>query len=244
MDKGKSLSNPVFSLFSRLPFRTKLIILAVAAVAFSFAFPIISSIAGKNAGTTVGAAIGSFQAVTEDMPAAYNQGKEDGLSAVDTRTEIKGRLQEIGKLDVLAANAKIHDFNQVGNKYAALYELGADVIFSVDLTQADILAGDGNIEIRLPKPVVEINIDSTRTRLVAVRQRGLFNGTTEDGITEYINSISQLQDNAKESLDNYEQLQEKAETAARAQVIKFSSLVAEKDTKIEVRFEETAGDNP
>ena len=235
--------SPVFSVFSSLSFRTKLIILAVIAVAFSFAFPIISNIAGKTFGNTVGAAVGSFQAVTVDMPEAYNQGKEDGLSATDTQTELRGRLQEIGKLDVLAANAKIHNVNKVGDKYAALYEFGADVIFSVDLSKAQVLTGDGSIEIRLPKPVVEINIDSTRTKLVAVRQRGWFNGTTEDGLTEYLNSINQLQDNAQETLENYDWLENRAEQSAREQVVMLTRFVAEKGSKIEVRFEETAGDN-
>ncbi len=239
---GIGFLSPVASVFSALSFRTKIIILAVTTVAFSFAFPIISNIAGKSAGTTVGAAVGSFQAVTVDMPEAYSQGKEDGLSAIDTRTELQGRLKEIGKLDVLAANAKIHNVNKVGDKYAALYEFGADVVFSVDLAQARVLSGDGSIEVYLPEPAVEINIDSTRTRLVAVRQRGWFNGTTEDGLTEYLNSINQLQDNAQETLENYEWLQARAKQSASEQVMMLAGFVAEKGSNIEVRFEGKAGE--
>ncbi len=238
----KGLSS-VYSKFSMLSFRTKLIILAAVTVAFSFGFPIISNIAGKTFGNTVGAAVGSFQAVTVDMPEAYNQGKEDGLSATDTRTELQDRLKEVGKLDILAANAKIHNINKVGDKYSALYEFGADVIFSVDLSKARILTGDNSIEINLPKPAVEINIDSTRTKLISVRQRGWFNGTTEEGLTEYLNSINQLQDNAQEMLENYDWLVSRAEQSAINQVAMLTGFVAEKGSRIEVRFEETAGDN-
>ena len=241
--KGGPLS-PVLSFFSSLSPRTKLIILAAAAVLFSFAFPIISNIVGRNAGNTVGAAIGSFQAVTVDMPEAYNQGKEDGLSAADTRTEMQGRLQEVGKLDVLAANAQITDVNKVGDKYSALYQMGADVVFSVDLSKASVYAGDDNkLEIRLPKPQAQINIDSTRTKLVAYRQRGLFNGTTEDGLKEYLNSIQQLQENAEQTLDNYEWLQNRAAEIAEEQVRMLAGFVVEKGSSIEIRFEEKAGEN-
>ena len=143
----------------------------------------------------------------------------------------------------MAANAKIHNVNKVGDKYAALYELGADVIFSVDISKASVLTGDNSIEIRLPKPDVEINIDSTRTRLVAFRQKGWFSGTTEDGLTEYLNSINQLQENAQETLANYEWLEQRAEESASDQIVMLTGFVTEKGKKIEVRFEETAGDN-
>lgn len=243
-EKSKiNILSPVLSVFSRLSFRTKITILAVAAVVFTFAFPIISNILGKNFGNVVGSAVGSFQAVTVDMPEAYNQGKEDGLSAADTRTEIQNRLQEIGKLDVLAANATIHNLNKVGDKYSALYEFGADVIFSVDLSKATVLTGDSSIEIKLPKPVMEMNIDSTRTKLLAAWQRGWFAGTTEDGLTAYLNSFDQIQNNAPETLENYEWLMERAENSAREQIIMLTGFVAEKGKQIEVRFEETAGDH-
>lgn len=246
MEKKNKTTNILSSAFSslvKLPFRTKLILIAAVAVAFSFIFPIISNMAGRTFGNTVGSAVGSFQAVTVDMPEAYTQGKEDGLSAVDTQTKLQNRIQEIGKLDVLAANAKINDVNRVGDKYAALYEFGADVIFSVDFSKTSVLTGDSSIQINLPDPSVEINIDSTKTKLLAVRERGWFNGTTEDGLKEYLNSVGQLQNNARESLSNYDWLANRAKESAKNQVTMLTEYVAEKGTKIEVRFEETAGDN-
>lgn len=239
--KGNVLS-AIASAMPKLSNRTKIIILAVAAVAFSFAFPIICNSVGKNYGNMVGAAVGSFQAVTVDMPEAYNQGKEDGLSAADTRTELQGRLQEIGKLDVLAANAKITDVHRVGDKYSALYEFGADVVFSVDLSQTSVYAGDEIIQINLPKPNAEINLDSTRTRLLAEYQHGWFNGTTEEGITAYLNSVKNIQGNAQDVLDNYDWLQQRAEQAATDQAAMLAGIVAEKGTKVVIRFEETAGE--
>ena len=238
-------SNPLkklYAAFSELQFRTKVIILAVLVVTFSVFFPIISNIVGKSFGNAVGTAVGSLQAVTDDMPRGYKQGKEDGLSATDTQVLIRDRLQEIGKLDVLAAKAKLHDVNKVGDRYSALYEFGADILFSVDLSKANILKGDNQIEIRLPKPVVEVNVDSTRTKLLAERQRGWLNGTTEDGLTSYLNTVSQIQNKAAESLDNYEWLEQRAEQATMDQVSLIAGYITEKGTKVEILFEETAGD--
>ena len=171
--------------------KQKILIAAVIAIAFTLFFPIVSSISGRRFGSSVGVAVGSFHAITEDMPAAYHQGIEDGLSAEDVRTDIGVRLREIGKLNVLAANAELSDIHKVGDTYAAIYTLGADVVFSVDLTEAEVFTNSGEKEliIRLPRPVAQINIDSTRTRLEDEWSRILFDGKTEHGIEEYINSM-------------------------------------------------------
>ena len=230
------------STVSRFPLRTKLIILAVIAVLFSFSFPIISNIVGRSFGSTVGIAVGSFQAVTEDMPAAYHQGREDGLSAEDTRAELQDRLTEVGRLDVLVATAKITDPHLVGNNYAALWEFGADVIFSVDISKAQVRTGEGTIEVILPEPVAEINIDSTKTRLLDVWQRGR-TGDAKKGMDAFFNSLEKIELKGNEAIDNYEGLKNRARQSAEDEVMMLVRLSADEGTQIEIRFEEMGGEN-
>ena len=238
-----SRASSVVSNVAAIPTRIKLIILIVLAVAFTIAFPIICSSTGKGFGTAVGTAVGTFHAVTEDMPAAYQQGVNDGLSATDIRTEMQEKLQEVGKLDVLAATAQLTDFHEVGNKFAALYRLGADVIFSVDITKAKVLVGETDLEIILPEPEVEINIDSTKTRLEDYWQHWLINGSTEQGINAYINSMKMIQGDAKKTLAEYEALEKQAEESARTQVLLLARFIAAPDINLSVDFEDMGGES-
>ena len=227
---------------SSVSLRTKLIILILIVVPFSVAFPFLCSFTGNTFGKTVGAAVGSFQAVTEDMPAAYHQGKADGLSAADTQADLQSRMREVGRLDVLAASAQLTDPHKIGAKYSALYQIGADVVFSVDISRAEIKAGEKSIDIYLPEPEAEINVDSTRTKLEDVWQRGLFNGTAKDGIDAYMNSMETIQKSAKEAIADYNILEQKAISSAEKQVKMLAGLIAEKGTAINVYFDNGAGE--
>ena len=226
--------------WDRVSAKAKLIIFAAIAVLFAFLFPVICSMVGGNVGATIGTAVGSFHAVTEDMPKAYNEGKAYGLSAEDTGISIN-KIQDVGKLDVLAANAKMTDVLKVGDKYAALYDMGADVIFSVDLSKAEFLYGDKMVEIVLPKPEVEFNLDSTRTRLVDEWQRLFLNGSAKDGVDAYINSMKKIKTNAKEQLSDYDYLEKQALVSAKQQVMELAKMLVEPGVSIEVRFMETEG---
>ena len=220
-----------------IPKRVKLIILVAVIILFTFAFPIICNSIGNRFGQTVGTAVGSFQALTEDAPAAYAQGKADGLSAADTKVVIKNQIQEVGKLDVLAATAKLTDKHEYGDKYTALYQLGADVIFSVDLSKARVLSDETNIMIMIPLPEGKMNIDSTKTRLIDYVGKVLFNGKTEDGIDAYVNSLKQIQENATEQIDDYEYLLSQAKESAKSQVLSLARMASAGVTNITVAFE-------
>ena len=227
--------------WKKISTKTKLIIIASIAVLFTVLFPIICSVIGGGFGTAVGTAVGSFHAVTEDIPKAYAEGKAEGLSAEDTEVGIN-KVKEVGKLDVLAANAKMTDVHKVGNKYAALLEMGADVIFSVDVSQASFLSGDNVIVILLPPPEVEINFDSTKTRVVDDWQNWvpLFgNGSTKDGLDAYFNSLNQIKANAKEQIENYDYLEKQASDSAKKQVKELAQMLVEKGTTVEVKIQET-----
>ena len=228
----------ILKFWKRIPAKTKLIIAGAVAVLFAFLFPVICSITGNGFGNTVGVAVGTFHAVTEDMPKAYSEGKTDGLSAADTLAGVN-KLREVGKLDVLAANAKITDVMKTGDKYAALYEMGADIIFSADISKAEFRYGENVVEIIIPAPEAVINFDSTKTRLLDEWQRWFGNGSSKDGIETYINSMKEIRKNAKEQIENYEYLEKRAGDSARKQVAEIAKMLVEDGTRVDVRIMET-----
>lgn len=240
--KETNAGKNAFSFISKMSTRSKLIVIAAIAITFTFAFPIISMVSGRNFGSIVGTAVGSLHAVTEDMPAAYSQGVEDGLSATDIRASNENMLREVGKLDVLAANALLTDTHKYGDTYAALYSFGADVIFSVDVSKAQVFASEDHVIVRVPSPVAVINIDSTKTRLEAEWSRVFFDGSTERGIDAYLNSMKEIQSDARTALKEYDDLERKATLSAEKQIKMLYESISGKPN-VEVIFEGTAGDN-
>ena len=233
----------VASAIAGMPSRMKLILFGSLAVLFTFAFPIISNIVGNSSGAVVGTAVGSFHAITEDMPAAYNQGVEDGLSARDIRSEFQNEIREIGKLDVLACNAELTDKYKEGNAYEGIFTFGADVIFSVDITQAIVSVEEGKIKILIPKPVGKINIDSTKTRIEAEWKRPIFDGSTEEGITAYFNSMEAIKNNVTDKISDYAGLEKRAEASAIKQITSLAEMMSTDRTPVEVEFMVKAGEN-
>ena len=231
----------MFSFLSKMSSRSKLILFGAIALVFTFAFPIASMVSGNSFGTAVGTAVGSYYAATVDMPAAYSQGVEDGLSAKDVRTSIENAIRDVGKLDVLAANATLTDLHKDGESYAAIYSFGADVIFSVDISQAVVYSGDNQYIIKVPAPVAVINIDSTKTRLEAEYKRFLLDGSTENGIDAYLNSLKAIQGDAATSLQDYAYLEGQAKASAEKQIrMLYESITG--NANVEVQFAETAGE--
>lgn len=219
--------------------KTKLIILGSIAVLFACLFPIICSVSGHAVGNTVGTATGTLQAATVVVP-AYQDGKAEGLSAKDTEVVIN-RIKEVGKLDVLAANAKMTNVIEDGDKYAALLEMGADVVFSVDISRANLLFGENVVEIVLPKPEVEFSFDSTQTRLVEEWGRLFLNGSTKDGIDLYISSLKEIKQDAKDYISEYQYLESRAQESAKKQIAELAQMFMENNTVVNVRFDETEG---
>ncbi len=223
--------------------RTKLVIIVIVAVLFTVSFPIICNLTGSNFGNTVGTAVGSFYAVTKDMPEAYSQGVGDGLSARDVQVELRDKVKQVGKLVVLAGNVTLTDLHKVGEKYAALYSLGADVMFSVDLSKASVFIGDSQTIIKVPRPEVVLNIDSTKTRLEADWQRLWFNGSSEDGITAFMNSMKNIQNEAEKSIQGYDTLEKQAEAATVRQVTMLAEMMIGDGNSVEVQFMGKGGED-
>ena len=138
---------------------------------------------GQKTGTLVGKAIGSLEGITKGREEGTAAGKAAGLSAEDTEADIANEIRKLENLEVLVASVKINDFHSIGDnvEYAALYLLKGDVVFSVDLSQAEIVTSNNGIQITLPMPHGELYIDQSQIEKVAEYQKHFFGGSAEDG---------------------------------------------------------------
>ena len=188
---------------------------------------------GSAAGKTVGTAIGSLQGITKGNAAGLKDGKAEGLSAKDTTIDITD-IMEMGKLEVLVATTTIENLNKMGNDYAALYLLRGDVIFTVDLQQASFDTETDTLSI--PQPMPTCYFDPVEIKKIAEYQKTFFSGSTEDGFTEYLNSLKQLEISFTDSIENYDNLLASAQTAAIHQVKQIAENMSVNSGQIHVKF--------
>lgn len=195
---------------------------------------------GKGTGELVGKAIGSFYGLTKGREEGSAAGKAAGLSAQDTEADIANEIHKINNLEVLVASVKINDFHSIGEnvEYAALYLLKGDVVFSVDLSRADIVVQNGNIQVILPLPQGELYIDQSQVEKVAEYQKHFFSGSAEDGFDAYLNSMVKVYEASAETLDNYPVLIEAAKESAEKQVRQLVMSVAISNNSVNVVFKE------
>ncbi len=188
---------------------------------------------GSAAGKAAGAAIGSLQGITKGNAAGLQDGKAEGLSAKDTTIDITD-IMEMGKLEVLVATTTIENLNKMGNDYAALYLLRGDVIFTVDLQQASFDTETDTLSI--PQPMPTCYFDPVEIKKIAEYQKTFFSGSTEDGFTEYLNSLKQLEISFTDSIENYDNLLASAQTAAIHQVKQIAENMSVNSGQIHVKF--------
>lgn len=188
---------------------------------------------GSAAGKAAGAAIGSFQGITKGNAAGLQDGKAEGLSAKDTTIDITD-IMEMGKLEVLVATTTIENLNKMGNDYAALYLLRGDVVFTVDLQQASFDTETDTLSI--PQPMPTCYFDPVEIQKIAEYQKTVFSGSTEDGFTEYLNSLKQLEISFTDSIENYDNLLASAQTAAIHQVKQIAENMSINSGQIHVDF--------
>lgn len=186
---------------------------------------------GSDAGKAVGKAVGSFEGITRGREAGIEAGKAEGLSARDTEAELADMAGDVGRLEVLAATISIQNLNQVGDTYAALYLLRGEAVFTVDLSQAEIRRDGGGLTILLPAPEVDTYIDAAEIDKIADYQRRFFNGSSEAGFEDYINSLKEIQHVARDSIADYDKLEEQAREAALRQV----KLLVNQVRSVEIR---------
>lgn len=176
--------------------------------------------AGEDAGILAGNTIGSFNGITNGLAEGSKEGKEDGLSAVDTKADIGASIKQTGKLEVLVASVALINVNSVGEEYKGLYVMKGDAIFTIDLSSATVGFSEDAEEVfvNIPAPDVVIYINDKETERLDSYQKTTFSGTNQDGYTEYVNSMKQIDDNVKKSIVNFDSLVETANDVGKKRV--------------------------
>ena len=193
---------------------------------------------GDTAGTVAGLAVGSVEGATQGVQEGYVEGTEEGLSANDTVVElakdIEGSIRDLGQLQVLAVNVDLPTYHEVGKKYAALYLLRGNAIFTVDLSKMDVTYNENKISILLPAPEVKLNIDHSETELMAERQRVFFNGKDSDGLKAYLNTLKIGKNRVENEIANYDALMELASAFAKKQIEDLANAVHSEDENVDI----------
>lgn len=198
---------------------------------------------GSEAGSFVGKAIGSLQGMKDGFDKGWTAGKEAGLSAEDTEAVVSNQLHKIESLEVLVASVKLSNFHSIGQEdsykyYAALYLVNGNVVFTVDMNQAEISAQSDDLYITLPQPEGSLYLDDSSVEKVAEYQTKLFNGDAEDGFDAYLNTMKKMQEASEETLDNYEVLISSAREAAERQVTLLAKSASNNYDQIVITFKD------
>ena len=215
------------------------LLVVIIVFAMSASFLVKSRSTGNNIGRTIGEAVGQVTGSFDGWNYGYDIGKQEGLSAKDTTVTVKTTLSEAASLRVLSANVLINNFHEIGEtdagrivrkitegkKYSALYSYEGQVDFMVDLSHPVVTSGNGEIIIELPQPYAELIIDEEKAVKIADKQKTFFNGSDNDGIDAYNNSIAEIKSRAAKDLENYDLLLEMAKASARRQIVDMIKAV-------------------
>lgn len=194
---------------------------------------------GESTGTLVGNAVGSYDGYVSGKEEGTKAGEEDGLSANDTTVNLQDAVASAGKLEILAAGVSLKNLNKIGDEYKSLYIASGEAIFTIDLRIAEVMVSeDGKkISITIPEPTLKVYLDQDSTQQLAETQEFSFTVRAEDGITAYLNSMSQSADKITDTIANYDTLLELARESAITQVTQLVSALEPESNSITVEFE-------
>lgn len=198
----------------------------------------IGTTVGQTNGKIVGTAIGSAKGITVGTQEGKNAGEKAGLDAEDTTVDIKGSMEALGKLEVLAAGVSLKNINKIGDAYTGLYLINGDAVFSIDLAEAEIsFSQDGkDVYITIPEPDLEVYLDQNSTKKLAESQKFSFTVSAEDGLIAYLNSMTQTVEKVKETMVNYDSLFVDAKESAKKQVQQFATTICGNNYVVHVQF--------
>lgn len=229
-----------------------LLVLSVVILVSSLSFLLQSGKRGREignlAGTAAGIATGSYDGWTK----GYEEGREEGLQAEDTFVAIRSALEDSGKLHVLNAKVVLENDHIVGEmneedalsslvggkKYEALYLYDGEISFSVDLSQAKVNVDNGRISVEIPLPEAILLVDEKNPQKIADYTRKWGNGSMNDGIEAYNNSMKQLKAKSLEELSYYNSFMVIAKETAENQIKALVKAVDLKHREPEVIFKD------
>lgn len=217
-------------------------VLGILVVIIVIGITIVASSMGGTAGKYIGTILGGIKGIAE-YSENYEEGKAEGLSAKDTQVEIGNSIRNVANLEVMVASVKIDNYHTYGKedstKYEALYLMNADAVFAVDLSYAETALDEENhsVHITLPQPNVEVYIDDSNKEKLYEYDAKFFDGSAKDGIIDYINSHSQLEEKTKNSIASDGNLMESARISAQTQIEELVKSINTDIKTVEIDWE-------
>lgn len=193
---------------------------------------------GRTSGQAVGNLTGSYRGVTEGIEEGAVAGTKDGLSAKDTTIDVKSGIQEIGKLEVLAAGVRVNVESRLGEAYKSLKIVDGDAVFTIDLQDTEIAMSQSGDEmfVVIPEPTCEVYLDINSTQDLAKIQKFNLTVGAEDGATAYLNTLGQIGSNINEVIEGYDSIFEEAKNTGREQVKQLAETLCFGKYDINVQY--------
>ena len=193
---------------------------------------------GQTNGKIVGTAIGSAKGITVGTQKGKDAGEQAGLSAEDTSTDIKGSMEALGRLEVLAAGVSLKNLNKIGDSYTGLCLIHGNALFSVNLAEAELSFSQDrkDVYITIPEPDLEVYLDQNSAEVLAESKKISLTVTAEDGLIAYLNSMTQTVEKVKETMVNYDSLFANAKEAAQKQVQQLAATICGDNYIVHVQF--------
>ncbi len=220
-----------------IPGHFLLFIMLISFILFMIAVLFYNSAPGY--GKAAGMAVGSFEGVTSGLSEGAKAGKEAGLSAEDTRIRVGNEIRGTEKLQVLLVDMKLSDIFQEGDQYAALLSLEGEAAFTVDLSRTQVFTDEatGNFIMEISEPEFEFYLDDSSIQVVDDYKAPLFDGTSKNGYTGYLNSREKINQRVEEELAENDAMLTQARNSALQQVGELAKAICG-NTPIEIRFTE------
>ena len=199
------------------------------------------SSATNTIATVSGYVVGLFDAVS-DAPRVYLDGKNEGLSAEDTKANVTTEFSNTGKLEVLVSGVTITDLHKYADKYAGLYVSKGYAVFSVNLSSAEVSVNDKSINITVDEPECEVFVDELSTRKIAEWTHQLWDGSEDDGYFAYLNSWNKTKEELANAIDGYDDLMTLAKNSAEKQIPTIIGSMLSSGKTINIQFRESSNE--
>lgn len=216
----------------------KLIVLGATAVfALSMLVLCINSYQlGSDLGAAAGAAVGTAIGTKTGLNEGIDAGRKDGLSAEETEVILAGKMEAAGKLQVLASGVTLEDAQDIGKAYKSIEIVKGDVVFTVDLQNAEVTVTEKKATILIETPQVQFYLDESESEKIMEVQKFSLITNAEDGVTAFLNSRAQINEKIEEYIQGYDDLMETAKKCAVEQTRNLADAACGGTKEIVVGF--------